>query len=55
MTVADATGVKDTLRGFIQRSTQGATGKIVMDDLDIENFKSLNATAAFVMRKNGGA
>ena len=24
-----------------------------MDDLDIENFKSLNATTAFVLRKNG--
>ena len=27
--------------------------EIGMDDLDIENFKSLNATTAFVMRKNG--
>jgi acyl carrier protein len=24
-----------------------------MDDLDIENFKSLNAATAFVVRKNG--
>ena len=24
------------------------------DDLDIENFKSLNATTAFVLRKNRG-
>ena len=24
-----------------------------MDDLDIANFKSLNATTAFVLRKNG--
>ena len=24
-----------------------------MDDLDIENFKSLNATTAFVLRKKG--
>ncbi len=24
-----------------------------MDDLDIENFKSVNATTAFVMRKKG--
>jgi acyl carrier protein len=24
-----------------------------MDDLDIENFKSLNATTAFVLKKNG--
>jgi acyl carrier protein len=27
--------------------------EIGMDDLDIGNFKSLNATTAFVMRKNG--
>jgi methoxymalonate biosynthesis acyl carrier protein len=27
--------------------------EVEMDDLDIENFKSLNATAAFVMRKTG--
>ena len=27
--------------------------EVEMDDLDIENFKSLNATTAFVMRKNG--
>lgn len=27
--------------------------KVEMDDLDIENFKSLNATTAFVVRKNG--
>ena len=27
--------------------------EVEMDDLDIENFKSLNATAAFVMKKNG--
>jgi len=26
-----------------------------MEDLDIENFKSVNAAAAFVARKNGGA
>jgi methoxymalonate biosynthesis acyl carrier protein len=26
-----------------------------MDDLDIENFKSLNATTGFVLRRNGGA
>jgi methoxymalonate biosynthesis acyl carrier protein len=26
---------------------------VEMEDLDIENFKSLNATAAFVMRKAG--
>ena len=29
--------------------------EVEMDDLDIENFKSLNATTAFVMRKNGRA
>ena len=27
--------------------------EIGMDDLDIENFKSVNATTAFVMRKKG--
>lgn len=27
--------------------------EVGMDDLDIENFKSLNAVAAFVVRKNG--
>ena len=27
--------------------------EVEMDDLDIENFKSLNATAAFVLKKNG--
>ncbi len=27
--------------------------EVEMDDLDIENFKSLNATTAFVVRKNG--
>lgn len=27
--------------------------EVEMDDLDIENFKSLSATAAFVVRKNG--
>ena len=26
--------------------------EVEMDDMDIENFKSLNATAAFVVRKN---
>jgi methoxymalonate biosynthesis acyl carrier protein len=26
--------------------------EVEMDDLDIENFKSLNAAAAFVVRKN---
>ena len=28
--------------------------EVEMEDLDIENFKSLNAAAAFVIRKNGG-
>ncbi|HKS06193.1 MAG TPA: phosphopantetheine-binding protein [Gemmatimonadaceae bacterium] len=85
MTVADATGVKDTIRGFIQRSINlpqldddanlfesGIVNSLFavqlmtfiekqfsievgMDDLDIENFKSLNATTAFVLRKNGRA
>lgn len=27
--------------------------EVGMDDLDIENFKSLNAATAFVMKKNG--
>jgi acyl carrier protein len=27
--------------------------EVDVDDLDIANFKSLNATAAFVLRKNG--
>jgi acyl carrier protein len=27
--------------------------EVEMDDLDIENFKSVNATTAFVVRKNG--
>lgn len=27
--------------------------EVEMDDLDMENFKSLNATTAFVLRKNG--
>ena len=27
--------------------------EVGMDDLDIENFKSLNATTAFVLKKNG--
>ena len=28
--------------------------EVAMDDLDMENFKSLNATTAFVLKKNGG-
>ena len=27
--------------------------EVEMDDLDIENFKSVNATTAFIVRKNG--
>jgi acyl carrier protein len=27
--------------------------EVEMDDLDIENFKSLNAATAFIVRKNG--
>jgi methoxymalonate biosynthesis acyl carrier protein len=27
--------------------------EVEMDDLDIENFKSLNSTTAFVLKKNG--
>jgi acyl carrier protein len=29
--------------------------EVGMDDLDIENFKSIDATAAFVVRKTGAA
>ena len=29
--------------------------EVTMDDLDIENFKSINATTAFVVKKNGHA
>lgn len=38
------------LMTFIEKSFAIEVG---MDDLDIENFKSLNATTAFVVRKNG--
>ncbi len=38
------------LMTFIEKAFAIEVG---MDDLDIENFKSLNATTAFVMRKNG--
>jgi methoxymalonate biosynthesis acyl carrier protein len=38
------------LMTFIEKSFAIEVG---MDDLDIENFKSLNAAAAFVARKNG--
>ena len=27
--------------------------EITMDDLDIENFQSINSTASFIIRKNG--
>jgi len=27
--------------------------EVTMDDLEIENFKSINASTSFVMRKNG--
>ena len=83
MSVATEAGVKDAIRGFIQRSISvpqldddanlfesGIVNSLFavqlmtfiekqfsievgMDDLDIENFKSLNATTAFVLRKNG--
>jgi len=29
------------------------TIEVTMDDLDIKNFKSINASTAFVVRKNG--
>lgn len=35
---------------FVERTFAIEVGT---DDLDIENFKSLNATTAFVLRKNG--
>ncbi len=38
------------LMTFIEKSFAIEVG---MDDLDIENFKSLNATTAFVLKKNG--
>jgi len=38
------------LMTFIEKTFAIEVG---MDDLDIENFKSLNAAAAFVVRKNG--
>lgn len=38
------------LMTFIERTFGIEVG---MDDLDMENFKSLNATTAFVLRKNG--
>ena len=39
------------LMTFIEKTFAIEVG---MDDLDIGNFKSLNATTAFVLRKNGG-
>ena len=84
MTHADTNHVKETIRGFINKSINieslgddenlfesGIVNslfavqlttfverefgvEIGMDDLDIENFKSINATAAFVLRKSGG-
>ena len=38
------------LMTFIEKTFAIEVG---MEDLDIENFKSLNAAAAFVLRKNG--
>lgn len=38
------------LMTFIEKTFAIEVG---MDDLDIENFKSLNATTAFVLKKNG--
>ena len=38
------------LMTFIEKTYGFEVG---MDDLDIENFKSVNATTAFVLRKNG--
>jgi methoxymalonate biosynthesis acyl carrier protein len=38
------------LMTFIEKTFAIEVG---MEDLDIENFKSLNATTAFVLKKNG--
>jgi acyl carrier protein len=38
------------LMTFIERTF---SIEVEMDDMDIENFKSLNATTAFVLKKNG--
>jgi methoxymalonate biosynthesis acyl carrier protein len=38
------------LLSFVEKTFAIEVG---MDDLDIENFKSVNATAAFVQRRNG--
>lgn len=38
------------LMTFIEKTYGFEVG---MEDLDIENFKSVNATTAFVLRKNG--
>jgi acyl carrier protein len=38
------------LMTFVEKTFAVEVG---MDDLDIENFKSLNATTAFVLKKNG--
>ena len=38
------------LMTFIEKAFQIEVGP---DDLDIENFKSINATTAFVLKKNG--
>lgn len=40
------------LMTFIEKTFAIEVG---MDDLDIENFKSVNAATAFVAKKNGGA
>jgi methoxymalonate biosynthesis acyl carrier protein len=39
------------LMTFIEKTFQIEVG---IDDLDMENFKSIKATTAFVLRKNGG-
>ena len=38
------------LLAFVEKTFAIEVG---MDDLDIDNFKSVNATAAFVQRRNG--
>jgi methoxymalonate biosynthesis acyl carrier protein len=85
MSMSNAEEIKQTVRGFLQRSV-GLTRldddddlfdsgivnslfavqlmtfiektygiRVATEDLEIENFKSLNATTAFVLRKTGAA
>jgi methoxymalonate biosynthesis acyl carrier protein len=85
MTIQENLGVKDAIKGFIQRSVQAprldddddlfATGivnslfavqlvtfiernfalELQAEDLEMQNFRSLNAATAFVLRKTQSA